>query len=83
MIKYQRKLKTFLQGEAPGHHHRFIREKLFNSSNFIILSFFYYFIFTPLSLFLRLSGHTFLRMKLSKGSYWIPKKRPLDYDQPY
>jgi len=75
-----RKIKKLWKGEVYSYNYRIFRKIVIKSINSFWIKVYYYFILTPISLILRLSGHKFLNLKPAK-SYWTSKKKNIDYQK--
>lgn len=81
---YCNKWKKFWKGKSPIHHHQSFFNFFNNFYNQAILFVSYYFILTPVSLLFKLSGKSFLKLKLNNNkTYWQSKKNKINYEKLY
>lgn len=65
-----KKWNHFKEGRVYTYKLIRFRDKLIKINNHIVLIVFYFLVLTPISVFLRLSGKSFLRLKPIQKSYW-------------
>ena len=76
------KIKKLWKGEVYSYNYRIFRKRIIRAINQFWMRVYYYLILTPISLILRLSGHNFLNIKQAK-SYWVSRKKNIDYQKLY
>ena len=76
------KIKKLWKGEVYSYNYRIFRKRIIRAINQFWMRVYYYLILTPISLLLRLSGHNFLNIKQAK-SYWVSRKKNIDYQKLY